>query len=135
MAQSAKSKIVAFAALLLSAIFAHAKAETALEVQSWCREIAYAKLSADHVLYTPTYDSGLCWGAFAATQAFSGFLEADGTPILRFCAPETSTRVQYIKVFEKFVESHPATAHLPFAGIATQALTEAFPCVRATPSR
>jgi hypothetical protein len=107
---------------------APASAEKALEVQSWCREIAHAPLMREHKVYlNRTFEDGFCWGAFAAIQTASGFISAD-QPVLRICAPTEATRVQYIKIFSRYVDQHPEIAHNDFAAIAQRALSDAFPC-------
>jgi len=74
-------------------------AETALEVQSWCGDIAHARLNGEHKVYlSRTFEDGFCWGAFAALQAASNFISADQS-VLWICAPTEATRVQYIKIF------------------------------------
>jgi hypothetical protein len=73
-----------------------ASAETALEVQSRCRDIAHAPLAEHKVYLNRTFEDGFCWGAFAAIQAASGFISAD-EPVFQICAPTEVTRVQQIK--------------------------------------
>jgi hypothetical protein len=107
----------------------NAKAETALEVQSWCQDIVHAELTTDkRVLFEPRYVTGFCWGVFGALQEISRIpVEIDGHLYL-FCPPQNSTRVQFIKVFSRFVDTHPATANEEFGLIAVIALSHAFPC-------
>lgn len=104
-----------------------AKAETALQVRSWCHEVADARFTHDGKLYMPqTFDSGFCWGAFAALQNLGDAIVADEKKLLGFCAP--SDRVQLIKVFMRYVDQHPEIGNRTFAEIAARAFIEAFPC-------
>jgi hypothetical protein len=122
------SKTVALALTLCAASFS-ANAETALEVQSWCTPVVNGKLSAnDMISYMENHDTGFCWGAFATIQEFSKYTWDDGTTLLRFCPPSNSSRLQYIKVFSRFVDDHPEDAHQEFARVARQALASAFRC-------
>lgn len=114
-----------------------ARAESALEVQSWCQVIANAKLGPDNaIFYVRSSQTEFCWGAFAAIQELSKLGWSDTKELmLEICAPEQSTRLQYIKIFSKYVTDHPEMAHQDFAYIARLALHDAFPCAAASPSR
>jgi Rap1a immunity proteins len=104
------------------------QAETALEVQSWCTTTAHAPLLADgKVGLGTTFDDGFCWGAFAAIQDLSR-IEMLGNPLLVFCPPSNSTRIEYVKIFLRYVDQHPEQLHMDFAGVARRALAAAFPC-------
>jgi hypothetical protein len=65
---------------LLLPMTLNAKAETALEVQSWCQDIIHAELTTDkRVLFEPRYVTGFCWGVFGALQEVSRLpVEIDG---------------------------------------------------------
>jgi hypothetical protein len=104
-----------------------ASAEKALEVQSWCRNIAHAPLTEHKVYLNRTFEDGFCWGAFAAIQAASNFIYAD-QHVLKICVPTEATRVQHIKIFSHYVDQHPDLAHNDFAAVAQRALSDAFPC-------
>jgi len=108
-----------------------AAAETALQVRSWCHEVAAARFTHDNKLYmTSTFDSGFCWGAFGALQDLGDATLADKKRLLGFCAP--SDRIQLIRVFMRYVDQHPETGNRSFAEIAARALIEAFPCQEST---
>jgi hypothetical protein len=120
--------ISAAAVLLLCVSSLGARAETALEVQSWCKELVHAKIPADNrVFFKEDVYSGFCWDAFAVIQQFSRYTR-NGTLLLGMCAPADSTRLQFIKIFSKYVDDHPETAHRSFADVARLSLTEAFRC-------
>src|SRR5215471_11460749 len=69
-----------------------ASAETAMEVQSWCRDIAHTRFVREHkVNVGQKFEDGFCWGAFAALQTVSAFASADQR-VLWICAPAESTR-------------------------------------------
>jgi hypothetical protein len=127
-------KIFVFTGLLAcsSLICWGAKAETALEVQSWCKPFVTAKLGTNNSVARVEEDpyTDFCWGAFAMIQEFSRFVRGDGTAMIDICAPSDSTRIQFIKIFYKYVDDHPANAHKPFAEIAYRSLSVAFPCNR-----
>ena len=126
-------KAVAFTGLLAcsSLICWGAKAETALEVQSWCKPFVTAKLGANKRIWAEeNEDAGFCWGAFAAIQELSRFRKSSGATMIDVCAPSDSSRLQFIKIFSKYVDDHPANAHETFALIAYLSLSEAFPCDR-----
>jgi hypothetical protein len=118
----------AFTSLLLFSYTA-ASAETALEVQSWCQDIAHAQITADdRIRFDLGCDTGFCWGAFAILQDVSRIpVKIDGHLYL-FCPPRNSTKLQFIKVFSRFVDNHPASANEDFGLIAVIALGDAFPC-------
>ena len=105
-----------------------AQAESALEMASLCRPVAKSKMDADSIVWMPrTYESGMCWGAFAAIQtAFN--IGDEGQLYLRVCLPENSTRLQLIRVFLRYVDEHPESEHEDFVIIGILAFREAFPC-------
>jgi hypothetical protein len=106
-------------------------AETALEVQSWCRDIITAKPGANHTFsFRPTHETGFCWGSFGAIQELSLAAQEDGTRLLGICLPADSDRLQLINIFSAYVDDHPEIAHQGFAHVAGQALIDAFSCVR-----
>lgn len=117
--------------LLLLDLLGGAEAETALEMQSWCGPIVNAQVPAPGTIhFVPTFETGLCWGSFAAIQQISKiYNDNDGTTI-EICAPEDSTRYQFVRVFYKYVNDHPELANLPFAVVAQRALAQGFPCRR-----
>jgi hypothetical protein len=108
------------AAAILAAVCAassRANAETALEVQSWCKPVLNGRLGTDGMIYyTVTAETSFCWGAFAAIQEVSKYMWDDSTRLLGFCPPETSTKVQFIKIFSKYVDDHPEDANQAFGG-------------------
>jgi hypothetical protein len=122
---------VASASLFLSfTLLSGANAESALEVQSWCEPVVTAKIPAPGTLhFVPTFETGVCWGAFGAIQQMSQIYNDNGM-MIGICAPADSSRTQFIRVFYKYVNDHPESANLPFAVIAHRALEQAFPCRR-----
>jgi hypothetical protein len=107
-----------------------ARAETALEVQSACQQLA--KISARpgaKVTIARTFENGVCWGAFAAFQGFGASTWPDTQkPILGFCAPPESTRLQFVDIFTRYMKRHNQDAELPFVEVAIRAFAEAYPC-------
>jgi hypothetical protein len=111
--------------LLAAPISAHA--QTALEVESWCRDFATIEVRADGTIKVPQ-TSQLCWGAFTATQQLIVLGDDRGLPLLKVCPPAATTLVQLIKVFLNYSRRHPERAHLSFGHAVWHALDEAFPC-------
>lgn len=106
-----------------------AVAETALEVQSWCRAVANAEIREDGFIhFFSNQETGFCWGAFAGIQDFVIWTDKDGARILGLCVPAKATRLQLIKIFVKYVDDSPNIAHEPFTGVAVRAFAAAFPC-------
>jgi hypothetical protein len=123
------SYIAMIATAVLALVAEPACAETATEVQSWCKPVANASVDPDGMVDVGnTFDRVFCWGAFAAIQGLSRLVPDDGTPLLLFCAPPTSNRLQYIQIFERYAEQHPEKGHLDFTVVARNALAQAFPC-------
>jgi hypothetical protein len=106
------------------------RAETAQEVQSWCRPFLNARMEPNGTFYAlKSYDSGFCWGAFAVIQEIFGMTAPPGgSP--RICLPSPSNRLQMIRVFISYVDNHPELSGLGFADVAPRSLEEAFPCTR-----
>lgn len=75
-----------------------------------------------------TFDDGFCWGAFAAIQDLSWIVSDAGKPLLFFCPPPKSTRIEYVKIFLRYADQHPEQLHMDFGGVARRALAAAFPC-------
>jgi hypothetical protein len=114
----------------------HSDLETALVVQSWCKAIVSAKFGADRrVFFTQNQDTGFCWGAFATIQELSKYASSENARMLGICTPSTSTRIQLIKIFSKYVDDHPEAANQSFSDVALLSLTQAFPCTGAGPQR
>jgi Rap1a immunity proteins len=116
-------------ALLFSLLAApmSARAQTALEAESQCRDFATIDIRADGKVGIPP-TAQFCWGAFAATQQLIVLGDDRGLPLLKVCPPSAITRVQLIKVFLSFSQRHPELAHLSFGQVVWSALDESFPC-------
>ena len=69
-----------------------------------------------------------CWGTFAAFQGFLAMVDENGSRLLGACAPETVTRTQLVRIYQKYVSERPQEGHLSFAYMAQAALMNAFPC-------
>jgi hypothetical protein len=105
-------------------------AETALDVQSWCRRVVTAPTtSGGKIQIPPDANSQACWSAFMAVQELSSLVErSDGPNLMGFCTPKEGTRWQLVQVFERYADKHPEQLHLTFGEVAIGALFEAFPC-------
>jgi Rap1a immunity proteins len=115
---------------LFFAIFGGCKAETALEVESWCRGLANVTISEKHEFVFPdkAFSTGFCWGTFGTMQDFGRMLSDTGDPASVFCIPHGTTRIQLIKIFEKYSREHPELSHISFGMVAAKSLLGAFPC-------
>src|SRR5947209_8477617 len=105
-----------------------ARAETALEVASSCKQLRSVSAGPNaKVTITRNFNNGFCWGAFAALQGLSAtkWPESDKS-LLGFCAPRESTRIQFIQIFVRYLEQRPDEGHLSFAEVAIRALADAF---------
>jgi hypothetical protein len=106
---------------------APASAETALEVQSWCTQVASAPIKTNgYISIEPTFEGGFCWGAFAAIQGLNDNVSVNNKSII--CAPDSSTRAQIIRIFMKYCEQHPERMHEDFVVVALTAISMAFRC-------
>jgi Rap1a immunity proteins len=104
-------------------------AETALEVQSWCKRTVEAPVLADRrVKVGNTFNDGFCWGAFAAIQDLTRIATPENERLLNICSPSNSTRLVMIKVFMRYADQHPRELVDDFTFVARRALVEAFPC-------
>jgi hypothetical protein len=122
-------RIAVIVALLLCPSVA--QGQSAQEMRSACREIAAARVM-DHAVTIPqSFDSGVCWGAFAVVQTAVGLIDAGDAsklPFFRVCAPKQSTRTQLIAIFVEYARVHPESLHEEFFFVAIAALRTAFPC-------
>src|SRR4051794_22362514 len=82
-------RVGALAILALLLLCGSARAESSLEVQSSCRQLAKASDAADAKLtIARNFDDGFCCSAFAALQGVSASRWPDSNKaILGFCAP------------------------------------------------
>jgi Rap1a immunity proteins len=116
---------------LLAGALAPARAETALEVQSWCRAVANTEPRADGTVNVgPGFEDGFCWGAFATFQTLSASITPSRQFLLYFCPPAGATRLQYVQIFMRYAAQHPELAHRDFVLVAYEGLLSAFPCTR-----
>jgi hypothetical protein len=116
---------------LLSVDVSIARAQSAEEMVSNCKELAEAKVVGDQIAIPHDFDSGKCWGAFGTLQTAISVVPKsfpkDG-PVLEVCAPEDSTHSQLIKIFMAYAMKHPEELHKDYFFVALAALREVFPC-------
>ena len=106
-----------------------AKAETAGEMQSRCTGVAKAVNGSDRSIeFLADPNSYQCWGAFTAVQELVIITDPADGPLLEVCVPSDSTRLEMIKIFQKYAEDHPQDGHLTFGYVVLKALWKAFPC-------
>jgi hypothetical protein len=114
---------------LLSAMALPTLAESTEEMLSSCRRVAEGKVGNGDVTFQPDFETGMCWGAFAALQKVTNIALAPGKqPALGVCGPKDSTRTQDIAIFIDFVRRNPQRLHEDFVLVAYDALRAAFPC-------
>jgi Rap1a immunity proteins len=117
------------AAMIMACAVHQASAETTIQVHAWCKKVAEASIRDDGMVQVGTdFNAGFCWGAFGMLQGLSALVTKDGGRILLFCPPSSSTRLQFIQIFERYAEQHPEKGNLDFSVVARVALSEAFPC-------
>jgi hypothetical protein len=73
------------------------------------------------------FREGLCAGEIYATMAILG-LYGSRMPGLAACIPKGVSFSQGLRVVVVYMERHPELLHRPLAGLAIEALSEAFPC-------
>lgn len=115
-------------------------AESAADMASFCDPYRQAVITGrtvdgSGVLNVPaaSVNSNFCWGAFAM---FQGLLVVtpygrDEHPYLLVCAPPTSSRLELVKIFLRYMDEHPETGHEDFAKLLLRVMWKTFPC-RAT---
>ena len=121
------------AAFVLFLIWASpAGAESTEEMLSACRKVAVAEIIDGGKVGVPTdFDSGSCWGAFAALQKIVNLVDSRAVttmPIFHICSPPNSTRTQLVSIFVEYARRHPERLHEDFVFVAFDALRSAFPC-------
>jgi hypothetical protein len=87
-----------------------------------------ARLHGDHADFPHDFDTGLCWGTFAAIQGLIVYAQTGPVPIHRVCAPPESMRTQLISIFVEYARRNPKHHHENAADVALDALREAFLC-------
>ena len=119
-----------FMSLVLVLVFSvtSASAQSASEMLSACRPIAQAPVSGEGVVLQQTFESGLCWGAFATVQRVVKYVDEYGRLFFGVCAPASSRRTQLIAVFVRYAAENPQRLHEEYFAIALDSLQEAFPC-------
>jgi hypothetical protein len=76
-----------------------------------------------------TFSAGNCWGAFSSLQQVIVIRDVGAKhPILQICAPEETTLVQLIRLFDSYARRHPERMQEPFIEVALAALGSAYPC-------
>jgi hypothetical protein len=123
--------ILATMILLLGAGLARAKGsslESAAAMQSNCRPFASASTKGEYISAPQTFDTGICWGAFLAIQEFVVTpWTPEGPGILPICNAGTD-RAEMIRVFVRYVDTHPQRGGEQFTHVVLNALWEAYPC-------
>jgi hypothetical protein len=102
--------------------------ETAEEMISACRAVAKAKVSGGKIGLDTDFDSGVCWGAFAAFQQAIRYTGAGGKSYFDICSPANGSRSQLIQVFLVYAKRHPEKYNEDFFSVALLASHEAFQC-------
>jgi hypothetical protein len=117
-----KAIAVALALLALAASAHDAAADgSAKEVAASCRELFKPNASK-------SFDAGLCIGSFTTIHALSAVVDQNRAPLLGFCRPPGADFTELVRVFMRYVDSHPQSAQAYYAIEAINALVEAYPC-------
>ena len=98
--------------LLLSGAVAHAQSMPSGD--QWLRQCSS----------TVPSETRACFGFLSGVEELNEFLG----PAKQYCRPGRITLVQMKAIVEKYLQANPAKLHLPFAGLAIEALRSAFPC-------
>ena len=112
---------------LASPVFATDSAQDLF--QSCEKLITEAESHGEKIMMTGSYNDGYCWGAFAMIQESLNIgFSPDSHPAFYVCLPPSSTRVQLIRIFVKYVHEHPEYLHRDAFKVTRLALLEVFPC-------
>jgi hypothetical protein len=99
------------------------------QLASNCRWVREAPIRGDEIRIPEDFESGNCWGYFAAIQELSRFALNDSEErALLICPPPEARLGQIIRVFLNYVDRNPHKGHLPSSQVALEAMWEAFPC-------
>ncbi len=102
---------------------------TALEMASYCKLVAEARIADRFVYFENSFEAGKCWGFFGAIQqAVRIREESNQNTFLGVCPPPESSLVQMVLIFRRYVEVNPSEGHENAFFVALRALAEAFPC-------
>lgn len=126
-----KSKRLLFLAAIGIVSLLHAPkchSETAEEMLSACRPITQAKISEGSVAFAKTFETGLCWGAFASLDSALNFSDWNDHPLLDICAPKDRSRTQLIAMFVAYIEKHPEQYNWDFFQVASNSFLEVWVC-------
>ncbi len=110
-----------------------AYAETAEKLASTCKNVVTAKANARLTMLPQDFDSGFCWGAFAAIEQGSmpsGPPQTQGPGI---CIPENTPRVRLVSTFTEYLMNHPERKGEEFYDVIRDAFRIAFACSAAAP--
>jgi Rap1a immunity proteins len=121
----------AFMALVIGLFTAPicARADSAEEMVSNCRDVAAAKVLSDGTVMVPQdFDSGMCWGAFTSFNKATHIVDEKRKPFFGICYPPDVSISQEIKVFLAYVDKHPEKLNEDYFFVALTANREAFPC-------
>lgn len=128
--QLASQSVMVWMWLTVLAAPSTSQAQSTQEMLSFCRAVSASKTTSEGVALPRDFESGVCWGAFAAIQAVIVRARPGEQPFLLVCAPPKSTRLQLIAVFVRYSEDHPNRLHEDFMDVALDSLRQAFPCPR-----
>jgi len=121
-------KLFLYFVLLLSVTPTYSYAESTQQMLSACKSVADAKVTSGGVYLDSSYETGLCWGAFAVIQKNIIHIDASYNRIYSVCAPEESTRAQLVSIFVAYAGNSPHRLHEHFFYVALESLQKAFPC-------
>lgn len=108
--------------------------ERAGEMQSYCKRIIEGDRGSSGenptVQFGRTFETGVCWGAFAAIQgAYTVYRASKDGRIgaIGACLPVGGTRVDVIRVFSAYLDKHLDRLGDSFFEVVNDALNETYP--------
>jgi hypothetical protein len=86
---------------------------------------AEARIAGGKGAFVPTFETGVCWGAFATLQNINRMTDSKNMPLIPMgCAPENNTRTQFIALFMEYARKNSQLLHEEFTYVAAAALKD-----------
>ena len=104
---------------------------TAAELASWCEPYRTALLKGSGVAEQGNAESDRCFGVFMAVQQFGNTHCLDDPPgrtTLRTCFLEQGWPTELMRVFLRYMDTHPERGYQRFAEEVLSSLWSAYPC-------
>ena len=106
-----------------------AGAQTGKELLHACELLRRGMHVEGNTVYLPPGSNVVqCWGFIEAVAQYTALTDQDGKPRLNACPGPDTTVTEVLRVFVEYGEAHPEKLDMRAAGVAYEAMTEAFPC-------